>query len=144
MESERLTIKRSRFCRWLGPLALFRIFLMLVMMPGFAFGHGVVRDRIFLSPIVGNDAFPDNALDLTMRRSNYEFSVLPTLEKRLSDNSSLFFVSSWRRVTPEAGQRTEEGFGDLSIYYPHQLRGPADDKMRLNLSERRTSSARAA
>ena len=35
--------------------------------------HGIVGDRIFLSPIVGNDAFPDNALDLSVRRSNYAF-----------------------------------------------------------------------
>lgn len=50
-----------------------------------AYAHGVVGDRTFRSPIVGNDAFPDNALDLTMRRSNYEFSLLPGFEKQLSD-----------------------------------------------------------
>jgi hypothetical protein len=54
-----------------------------------------------------------------MRRSNYEFSLLPALEKQLSENSSLLFTSSWHRVTPGGGQRKEEGFGDLSIYYRH-------------------------
>jgi len=82
-----------------------------------SFAHGVVGNRIFLSPIVGNDAFPDNALDSTMRRSNYEFLLLPALEKQLSENSSLLFLSSRQRVTPGTGQREQEGFGDLSIYY---------------------------
>jgi hypothetical protein len=48
----------------------------------------IIGYRTFLSPIVGNDAFPDNALGLTMRRSDYEFSLLPALEKQLSDNSN--------------------------------------------------------
>jgi len=97
--------------------------------PRVSVAHGIVGDRIFLSPIVGNDAFPDNALNLTTRRSNYDFSLLPALEKQLSENSSLLFVSSWQRVAPGAGQREAEGFGDLSIYYrqgalisvPHEM-----------------------
>jgi hypothetical protein len=54
---------------------------MSALTPCISFAHWVVGDRIFLSPIVSNDAFPDNALDLTMRRSNYEFSLLSALEK---------------------------------------------------------------
>ena len=45
--------------------------------PNVADAHGVVGNRIFLSPIVGNDALPDNALSLTSRRSDYAFSLLP-------------------------------------------------------------------
>jgi hypothetical protein len=93
--------------------------IFTALTPRSSCAHGVVGNRIFLSPIVGNDAFPDNALNLTMRRSNYEFSLLPALEKQLSENSSLLFTSSWHRVTPGGGQRKEEGFGDLSIYYRH-------------------------
>lgn len=78
--------------------------------------HGIIGYRTFLSPIVGNDAFPDNALDLTTRRSDYEFSILLALQKQLTDNSSLLVTSSWHRVTPGAGQHDEEGFGDLSLY----------------------------
>lgn len=51
-----------------------------------AYAHGIVGNRVFLSPIVGNDAFPDNALDLTMRRSDYQFSLQPSFEKQLGDN----------------------------------------------------------
>jgi hypothetical protein len=86
-----------------------------------AYAHGIVGNRVFLSPIVGNDAFPDNALDLTMRRSDYEFSLLPAFEKQLSDNSSLLFVGGWYRITPGARQRRVEGFGDLTIYYRNAL-----------------------
>lgn len=94
---------------------------LVALRPSVTNAHGIVGYRIFLSPIVGNDAFPDNALDLTTRRSNYEFSLLPELEKQLSDNSSLLLTSSWHRVTPGAGQRDEQGFGDLSIYYRHAV-----------------------
>lgn len=100
---------------------LVSVSIFFALTPRVSFAHGVVGDRIFLSPIVGNDAFPDNALDLTTRRSDYEFSLLPALEKQLSDNSSLLFTSSWHRVTPGAGQREEEGFGDLSVYYRHAV-----------------------
>jgi hypothetical protein len=86
-----------------------------------AYAHGIVGNRVFLSPIVGNDAFPDNALDLTMRRSNYQFSLLPAFEKQLSDNSSLLFAGVWYRVTPGARQHRVEDFGDLTIYYRHSL-----------------------
>lgn len=91
--------------------------------------HGIVGDRIFLSPVVGNDAFPDNAFDLSVRRSNYEFSLLPALEKQLSDSSSILIESSWNRLTPRPPERGTSGWADLSIFYrqsiflsvPHEL-----------------------
>ena len=109
--------------------------LMLVLLiPRIGSAHGIVGDRIVLSPIVGNDAFPDNALTLAARRSNYEFSLLPALEKQLSDNSSLLFVSSWQRITPGAGRRRQEGFGDLSIYYRRAVFISAPHEMEFTLS----------
>ncbi len=106
-----------------GPVAKRRAPLWIIMFasiiaaltPRISFAHGVVGNRIFLSPIVGNDAFPDNALNLAVRRSDYEFSLISALEKQLSDNSSLLFVSSWQRVTPGVSRRREEGFGDLQF-----------------------------
>jgi hypothetical protein len=71
---------------------------LALLVPRISSAHAVVGDRIFLNPIVGNDAFSDNALDLTTPRSNYEFALLPALEKRLSEKSSLLFVTSWQRV----------------------------------------------
>ncbi|HYL59880.1 MAG TPA: hypothetical protein VEU51_13510, partial [Candidatus Acidoferrales bacterium] len=80
------------------------------------FAHGIVGDRIFLSPIVGNDAFPDNAASLTVRRSDYEFSLVPELEKQLSDNSSVLFAGGGSEIEPGA-QPDKSGPTDLSIYF---------------------------
>jgi hypothetical protein len=46
---------------WAGTLIV-AIFLPLRATNTFA--HGIVGDRIFLSPIVGNDAFPSGETDL--------------------------------------------------------------------------------
>lgn len=110
-------VTKRRVPRWIPMFAS----IIAALTPCISFAHGIVGNRIFLSPIVGNDAFPDNALNLAVRRSDYEFSLISALEKQLSDNSSLLFVSSWQRVTPGAGRRREEGFGDLSIYYRRGL-----------------------
>jgi hypothetical protein len=66
-----------------------RFLLILALMPilltpRLASARGIIGNQTFLSPIVGNDAFPDNALTLTGRGSDYEFSLLPELEKQLS------------------------------------------------------------
>lgn len=78
------------------------------------YGHGVVGDRTFISPIVGNDAFPDNALSFTVRRSNYDLSLLPEVEKLLSDNSNLLLISGWDQLeqkgSPDpSGNRSSSG-----------------------------------
>ena len=85
-----------------------------------AHGHGIVGDRIFISPIVGNDSFPDNAFSLTTRRSDYAFSIVPTLEKQLSESSSLLLTGGWD-TTEAAGNSDPSGARDLSIYYRQSL-----------------------
>jgi hypothetical protein len=91
--------------------------MLVVLRPSVTNAHGIVGDRIFLSPVVGNDAFPDNALNLATHRSDYEFSLIPAFEKQLSDNSSLLLVGGWDRITPGARQHETEGSTDLSIYF---------------------------
>jgi hypothetical protein len=93
------------------------VLIAIVLGPQITFGHGIVGNRIFLSPIVGNDAFPDNAGSLTARGSGYEFSLLPEFEKQLSDNSSLMFTGGWSRINPEGSQPSSEGASDLSIWF---------------------------
>jgi hypothetical protein len=105
------------------------IMALALFMPAIARAHGVVGNRIFLSPIVGNDAFPDNALDLSVRRSDYAFSLLPALEKQLSDNSSILTEAGWNRLTPGSRKRGTSGWSDLTIFFrqaiyisvPHEL-----------------------
>ncbi len=103
---------------------------MITLLPrASARAHGIVGDRIFLSPIVGNDAFPDNALDLSVRRSDYAFSLLPALEKQLSDSSSLLVESGWNRLSAHGRGGETSGWGDLTVFFrqalyisvPHEL-----------------------
>jgi hypothetical protein len=90
---------------------------LILLIPESTFAHGVVGNRIFLSPIVGNDAFPDNAFDLTARRSDYAFSLLPELEKQISDSSSLLWTGGWARVNAGASQQNTTGSTDFSMYF---------------------------
>jgi hypothetical protein len=107
-----------------APLTLHSIgFLPAAMCFGFlfclgsnAYGHGVVGNRIFLSPIVGNDSFPDNSFALATRRSDYDFLLLPSLEKLLSNNSSLLITGGWEELEPR-GMPDVSGARDLSIYF---------------------------
>lgn len=108
--------------------------ILMALAPDIARAHGVVGDRIFLSPIVGNDAFPDNALTFATRRSDYEFSLIPSFEKQLSDSSSLLFVSGWNRVTPGAGQQGASGSVDLTIFFRQAVFISTEHEMELTLS----------
>ena len=100
--------------RWLRAIALLLAIVQLT--PALVYGHGVVGDRTFISPIVGNDAFPDNALSLTARRSNYDFSLLPEVEKLLSDNSSLLLITGWDQLE-QKGSPDPSGSRDLTIFF---------------------------
>ena len=97
-----------------GSIMIF-VAMMIPFNPDLAYGHGVVGNRTFLSPIVGNDAFPDNALTLTSRRSDYAFSLLPSLEKQLTDSSSLLLTGGWDKLEPKVGPDIS-GARDLSVY----------------------------
>ncbi len=96
--------------------------------------HGLVGDRIFLSPIVGNDAFPDNALDLSVRRSDDAFSLLPALEKQLSDSSSLLVESGWSRLSANGRKGETSGWGDLTIFLRQALYISVPHELELTMS----------
>ena len=110
-DGEPLPIERAALGRGNDRLTL------ILLVPESTSAHGVVGNRIFLSPIVGNDAFPDNAFNLTARRSDYEFSLLPELEKQLSNSSSLLFTGGWARVNASASQQDTTGATDFSMYF---------------------------
>lgn len=117
------------------PLDAVLIVLMVVLLiPGITFAHGVIGNRSFLSPIVGNDAFPDNAFDLTMRRSDYEFSLLPELEKQVSDNSSFLFTGGWARISAGASQQETTGSTDFSIYFRQAIYKSAAHELEFTVS----------
>ena len=99
-----------------------------------AYAHGVVGDRIFLSPIVGNDAFPDNAFSLTSRRSDYAFSFLSSFEKQLSDTSSLLFSGGWTQLEPPGTTTDVSGASDLSIYFRQSVYKSVSHEFEFTLS----------
>jgi hypothetical protein len=108
--------------------------VLLLMMQGRVSAHGEIGNRVFLSPIVGNDAFPDNAVNLTVRGSDYELSLLPELEKKLSNDSSLLLTGGWARISPETGAQETEGPIDLSIYFRQAVYKSPAHELELTLS----------
>jgi hypothetical protein len=115
-----------------------RLLLLLVLnsvqallTPGVICAHGVVGNRIFLSPIIGNDAFPDNDVSLTTRGSDYEFSLLPQFEKQLSDSSSVLFTGGWTQIKPSGSQRKTEGSTDLSIWFRQAILKSAQHELEI-------------
>lgn len=99
-----------------------------------AIAHGVVGDRGFLSPIVGNDAFPDNALDLTVRRSDYGFSLVPELEKQLSEDSSVLVTGGWTRLEPGAARDKTSGPTDVWMSFRQSAYKSSREEMEFTLS----------
>jgi len=108
--------------------------LLALTMPARASAHGEIGNRIFPSPIVGNDAFPDNAVNLTIRRSDYEFSLLPEAEKMLSNDSSILITGGWARISPGAGKQVTEGSTDLSIFVRRAIYKSAGHELELTIS----------
>ena len=97
------------------------IIALTLLSPTSAIAHGVVGNRAFLSPIVANDAFPDNALDLSIHRSDYAFSLLPALEKQLSNDSSILIEAGWNHITPKPPAHETSGWNDISIFFRQAL-----------------------
>jgi hypothetical protein len=65
---------------------------------------------------------------MATRRSEYDFSLLPSLEKLLGNNSSLLITGGWEELEPR-GMPDVSGARDLSFYFrqavyisgPHEL-----------------------
>lgn len=126
--------------RLIGRLAAIRRLHAIALLLGvfqltasLTYGHGVVGDRTFISPIVGNDAFPDNALSFTVRRSNYDLSLLPEVEKLLSDNSSLLLISGWDQLE-QKGSPDPSGNRDLTIFFRQSVYMSTHHEMELTVS----------
>jgi hypothetical protein len=134
-------MKRGICARAVHTIARHQPFLLLILTsmlvfptPRLAIAHGIIGNRIFISPIVGNDAFPDNALSITARGSDYEFSLLPELEKQLSENSSLLFAGGWAQIYPGSGQPNATGATDLSIWFRQAVLKSAKHEFQLTVS----------
>lgn len=106
----------------------------ILALPRAAAAHGMVGDYTFLEPIVAEDANPKNEMDILapswVRTSEgRQFTLGFSLEKKLSENSSVLIGSSWidRRAREEdpveaVGRfsaappiRSRTGFGNLDV-----------------------------
>ncbi len=87
--------------RLLAALASMTLAFAAIMMDaGRACAHGTVGDYTFLEPIVAEDANPKNEFDILrpswVRTSEgHEFALGFSLEKKLSENSSILLGSAW-------------------------------------------------
>ena len=68
--------------RLLGAVLIALTFILLA--PESTSAHGVVGNRIFLSPIVGNDAFPDNAFNSPRAEAIMSFHCYPNWKSSLA------------------------------------------------------------
>ncbi len=84
-----------------------------------ASAHGTVGDYTFLEPIVAEDANPKNEFDIvapkwTRTSAGREFSLGFSLEKKLSENSSITIGSEWLEQSPKQGP-SASGFNNMDV-----------------------------
>ena len=87
--------------------------------------HGVVGQRTFIEPIVAEDANPKN--EFAILRPGWfrtgegrEFSLGFSLEKKVSENSSLSIASEWLGLSPkDPTEPYTTGFGNLELSYKY-------------------------
>lgn len=106
----------NRFSRAMGAFAAAGA---IAVQADVAFAHGVVGDYTFLEPIVAEDANPKNEFDALAPQwhrtsEGREFSLGFSLEKKLSENSSILVGSEWLEQSPKEGRSTS-GFNDMEV-----------------------------
>jgi hypothetical protein len=101
-----------------------------------ALAHGTVGDYTFLEPIVAEDANPKNEFDIAkpgwVRASEgREFSLGFSLEKKLSENSSVLIGSEWIENSPKEG-RPASGFNNMEGLLKYAFYTNAEHELRLS------------
>jgi hypothetical protein len=113
-----------------------------------AYAHGTVGDYTFLEPMVAEDANPKNEFDILrpswVRTSEgREFSLGFSLEKKLSENSSILIGNEWLEQSPKEGPYAR-GFNNIELLPKyafftspeHELRFSAGLKMEIPTGDR--------
>jgi hypothetical protein len=109
---------------------LFLFFLISAFAPILpARAHGIIGSHIFLGPIEGNDANPDEALAVFVRKSGQQFSLGASLEWQLSDDASLTIAEGWGRDA--SGSRTRDGFQSGTALLKYALFTSTEHEMRV-------------
>jgi hypothetical protein len=111
-------------------LSLF--FLILAFAPiSPARAHGIIGSHIFLGPIEGNDANPDEAFALLVRKSGQHFSLGASLEWQLSDDVSVTIADGWARDATESRRR--DGFQSGTALFKYALVTSTEHEMRISI-----------
>ncbi len=112
------------------------IAMLLFAIEGIAWAHGVVGDYTFLEPIVAEDANPKNEFDILAPRwirtaEGRQFSLGFSLEKKISDDSSVTIGSSWSDFSPKQG-RPVSGFDNLDLMLKYAVLTLDEHEMRIS------------
>jgi hypothetical protein len=109
-----------------------------LVFPITALAHGVVGGYKFLEPIVAEDANPKNEFDVLApswyrTTDGREFSLGSSLEKKLSDNSSLAVRTEWIASSPKEGPY-ETGFNNLEVMLKYAFLTIPEHQFRLSIA----------
>src|SRR5205807_4911742 len=107
-----------------------------LMISGVARAHGTVGQRLFIEPIVADDANPKNEFDIlrpfwTWNADGRNFSLGFAIEKKVSENGSVSVGSSWNEDSPKAGPYAS-GFDDLFFKYKYSFLTLTEHELRLS------------
>lgn len=110
--------------------------MLLLAIPAVAAAHGTVGDYTFLEPMIAEDANPKNEFDVLAPRwvrtsEGREFSLGFSLEKKLSENSSVVVGSSWSDISPREG-RPASGFDNLDLMLKYSMLTLAEHELRIS------------
>jgi len=111
-------------------------FVAIAMNAGRAYAHGTVGDYTFLEPIVAEDANPKNEFDILrpswVRTSEgREFALGFSLEKKLSENSSILLGSEWVELSPKE-DRPASGFNNMEVLLKYAFYTNPEHELRLS------------
>src|SRR5438876_128700 len=116
------------------------LFLILIggaiAIPTPLWAHGIVGQRTFIEPIVAEDANPKNEFGIlrptwVRTAEGRNLSLGFSLEKKLSENSSLLFESGWIADSPiEEPYRT--GFDNFELLYKYAFLTVPEQEFRLS------------
>lgn len=114
--------------------------LLLPLAPVTASAHGIVGDYKFPEPLVAEDANPKN--EFAILRPGWfrtvegrEFSLGFSLEKMVSENSSIAVASEWIDHSPKEGPAVS-GFNSLELTYKYAFLTIPGHELRLSMAAR--------
>ncbi len=110
----------------------------ILMAPEIARAHGTVGSYTFLEPIVTEDANPKNEFDVLApswhrTADGREFSLGSSLEKKLSENSSVLLGTEWIASSPKEGPY-QTGFNNLEVLLKYAFLTIPEHQFRVSIA----------